>query len=112
VNPVAFLVRHQGEDWGWVCWVRAIRGSFGRVAADGLLSTLNPRNTHRGWGSLEADPNPLAQCGVHPVPGAIQAELPEVVVDAAPRQEIVGKQTPRAAAPYDIEDGKGTDRPA
>ena len=46
--------------------------------------------------SLEADPNLLAQCGVQPLPGSIQAELPEAVVDAAPRQEIVGKQTPRA----------------
>src|SRR5215207_4061708 len=43
--------------------------------------------------------NPLAQCGVQPFPGSIQAELPEAVVDAAPGWEIVGKQAPRTAAP-------------
>jgi hypothetical protein len=34
--------------------------------------------------SFETDPDPLAQSGVHPLPGTIQAELPEVVIDAAP----------------------------
>jgi hypothetical protein len=43
---------------------------------------------------------------VHPLPGTIQAELPEVVVDTAPGGEIVRKQAPRTAAPYyDVEDG-------
>src|SRR5215217_317542 len=54
---------------------------------------------------LEANPNPLAQSGVHPLPGSIQAELPEVVVDAAPGREVVEEQAPRTAAPYDVEDG-------
>jgi hypothetical protein len=55
--------------------------------------------------SVETAPNPLTQRGVHPLPGAIQAELPEAVVDAAPGREVVGEQAPRTAAPYDIEDG-------
>jgi hypothetical protein len=42
---------------------------------------------------------------MHPLPGAIQAELSEVVVDAASRWEVVGKQAPRTAAPYNVEDG-------
>jgi len=54
---------------------------------------------------LEANPHPLAHSGVHPLPGAVQAELPEVVVDAAPRRKVVGEQAPRTAAPYDVEDG-------
>jgi hypothetical protein len=54
---------------------------------------------------VETDPNPLAQRGVHPLPGTIQAELPEVVLDTAPGREIVRKQAPRTAAPYDVEDG-------
>src|SRR5215203_1374866 len=54
---------------------------------------------------LETDPDPLTQGRVHPLPGPIQAELPEVVVDAAPGREIVGKQAPRTAAPHDVEDG-------
>ena len=55
--------------------------------------------------SVQTNPNPLTQRGVHPLPGSIQTEFSEVVVDAAPGWEVVGKQTPRAAAPYDIEDG-------
>jgi hypothetical protein len=42
---------------------------------------------------------------VHPLPGSIEAELSEVVVDAAPGREVVRKQAPRTAAPYDVEDG-------
>ena len=34
--------------------------------------------------SVETNPNPLAQRSVHPLPGSIQTELSEVVVDAAP----------------------------
>jgi len=55
--------------------------------------------------SVETAPNPLTQRGVHPLPGAIQAELPEAVVDAAPGRELVGEQAPRTAAPYYVEDG-------
>jgi hypothetical protein len=55
--------------------------------------------------SLQTNPRPLAQGGMHPLPGAIQAEPSEVVVDAAPGWEIVGKQAPGAAAPHDVEDG-------
>ena len=54
---------------------------------------------------LEANPHPLAQGRVHPLPGPVQAELSEAMVDAAPGWEVVGKQAPGAAAPYDIEDG-------
>ena len=41
----------------------------------------------------------LAQRGVHPLPGSIQAEPPEAVVDAAPGWEVVRNQAPRTAAP-------------
>ena len=54
--------------------------------------------------SLEANPHPLTQGLVHPLPSTIQAELSEVVIDAAPRWEIVRQQAPGAAAPHDIED--------
>src|SRR5829696_4966435 len=56
--------------------------------------------------SLKAHPHPLAYGCVHPsCPRSVQAELSEVVVDAAPRWEIVSKQAPGAAAPHNIEDG-------
>ena len=55
--------------------------------------------------SLEAHPYSIAQGCVHPLPRSVQAELSEVMIDAAPRREIVGKQAPGAAAPHDIEDG-------
>src|SRR5829696_2112535 len=56
--------------------------------------------------SLEAHPHPLAQSGVHSCPCSVQAKLSEVVVvDATPRWEIVRKQAPGAAAPYNVEDG-------
>jgi len=54
---------------------------------------------------VEAGSNPLTQRSVHPLPGSIQADLPEVVVDAAPGREVVGKQTPRTNSPHDVEDG-------
>src|SRR5688500_2520555 len=54
---------------------------------------------------LEANAHSLAQSDVHPFPRAVQAELPEVVVDAAPGREVVRKQAPRTAAPDDVEDG-------
>src|ERR671912_41563 len=55
--------------------------------------------------SLEAHPHPLAQGCVHPCPCSVQAELSKVVVDATPRREIVRKQAPGAAAPYEVKDG-------
>src|ERR671910_33308 len=54
---------------------------------------------------VESNPQPLAQGCVHPCPCSVQAELSKVVVDATPRREIVRKQAPGAAAPYDVEDG-------
>ncbi len=35
----------------------------------------------------------------------VQAEVSKVMVDATPRREVVGKQAPGTAAPYDVEDG-------
>ena len=55
--------------------------------------------------SLEANPNPLTQRSVHLLPGSIQAELSEVVVDAAPRREVVGQKPPGTTAANDVEDG-------
>jgi hypothetical protein len=55
--------------------------------------------------SLEAHPHPVAQSCVHSCPCSIQAELPEIMVDAAPRWEIVRTQAPGAATPHDVEDG-------
>ena len=55
--------------------------------------------------SLQADPQPLAQGGVDPFPGAVLTPSPEVMVDGLPRREVVRKQAPLAAAPREVEDG-------
>ena len=54
---------------------------------------------------LHADPRPLAQGSAHPLPGAIQAPEAEVVVDGLPKREVVGQESPGAAAFDDVEDG-------
>src|SRR5215210_9436327 len=54
--------------------------------------------------SLEAHPHPLAQGCVYSGPCSVQAKLSEVVVDATLRWEIMRKQAPGTAAPYNIED--------
>ena len=53
----------------------------------------------------ETDPKPLSEGGVDPLPRPIQAPDPEVMVDGLPRREVVGKETPGAAATDDVEDG-------
>ena len=72
-------------------------GRFDRLTVDDASAGLRV--------SLEANPHPLAQGGVHSLPGTVQAEFSEVVLDAAPGWEIVRKQAPRTAASYYIEDG-------
>src|SRR3712207_9496553 len=54
---------------------------------------------------LQANPHALAQGGVHPLPGAVQAPGAEVMVDGIPRREVVRQQPPGAAAAVDVEDG-------
>src|SRR5919108_5596385 len=41
---------------------------------------------------------------MHPLPGAVLAPAPEVLVDNLPRREGMGHQTPCTAAAHDIED--------
>jgi hypothetical protein len=55
--------------------------------------------------SLHADPHPFAQGSVHPLPGSIHSPQTEVVVDGLPGWEVMRKQAPGTAAPYDVEDG-------
>src|SRR5215210_8702615 len=55
--------------------------------------------------SLEAHPQTLAQGGVKPLPGTIQAPKAEVVVDGLPRREVVWQESPLTAAADHIEDG-------
>ena len=42
---------------------------------------------------------------MHPLPRSVQTPESEVVVDGLPRWEVVGQQSPGAAAPQDVEDG-------
>src|SRR4051812_2536555 len=54
---------------------------------------------------LQADPHTLAQGGVHPLPGAVDAPSPQVMVDGLPWRKVVRKQAPGAPATHDVEDG-------
>jgi hypothetical protein len=40
---------------------------------------------------------------MHPLPGAVLAPAPEVLVDNLPRRQVMGHQTPRTAATHDVE---------
>src|SRR5215208_6658830 len=55
--------------------------------------------------SLQAHPHSLAQGGVHPLPGAIQAPGAKVMEDGLPRWKIVRQESPGTAAANDVEDG-------
>jgi hypothetical protein len=72
----------------------------------GSLDRLAIHYARAGLGvPLQADPHTLAQSGVHPLPGSIQAPETEVVVDGLPGREVVRQQSPGTAAPDDVEDG-------
>ena len=54
--------------------------------------------------SLHAHSHPLAQGGVQPFPGAIQAPQAEVVVDGLPGWELMGYKSPSTAATDYVKD--------
>jgi hypothetical protein len=54
---------------------------------------------------LHADPQALAQGGVHPLPSAVEPPRSEVMVDGLPGWEVVGQQSPGTATTQDVEDG-------
>jgi hypothetical protein len=55
--------------------------------------------------SAHTHPHSFAQGSVHPLEGALEPPSPEVVVDGLPGREVVGQQSPGAAALQDVEDG-------
>ncbi len=50
------------------------------------------------------DPEVPAQGIVEPLPGAISSPAPKVVIDEAPRRQIIGDKPPGTAGPQDIQD--------
>jgi hypothetical protein len=53
---------------------------------------------------LQADPKALAQGDVDPLPGAVDAPGPEVMVDGLPGRELVREQAPGTATTRDVKD--------
>src|SRR5215213_6294169 len=47
----------------------------------------------------------MAQGGMQPLPGTIDAPDPEVMMDGLPRRELMWQQTPSTATTHDVEDG-------
>jgi hypothetical protein len=54
--------------------------------------------------SLEAYSQTMAQGSVQPLPGAIDAPDPEVVVDGLPRRELMWQQAPSTTTSHEVED--------
>src|SRR5215210_4992807 len=54
---------------------------------------------------LQADPQTLAQGGVHPLPGAVEPPRSEIMVNGLPGWEVVGQQSPGTATTQDVENG-------
>src|SRR5215212_11888159 len=75
----------------------AYAGRFDRLTVDDASTGLGV--------SLQAHPHPLAQGGVHPLPGSIQTPGAEVVVDALPGWVLVREQSPGTAAADEVENG-------
>src|SRR5215208_2763363 len=55
--------------------------------------------------SSHTDSHPLAQGGVQPLPGAVDAPSSEVMVDGLPGREFMRQQAPSTATFDDVEDG-------
>ncbi len=53
----------------------------------------------------DAHAQTLAQGGVQPLPGTVEAPGPEVVVDGLPGRKLVGQQAPGTSATQHVEDG-------
>src|SRR5919107_2601612 len=54
---------------------------------------------------LQANPQPLSDRPVDPLPSAVYSPNSEVEKDRLPWWEVVGKQAPGTATPQDVEDG-------
>jgi len=55
--------------------------------------------------SLQANPETFSQSTVDPLPAAIDAPFPEVVVDGGPSREVVRQEPPLASGLQEVEDG-------